>query len=165
MFVVSVKSDKLKKICAACFAIMVVTIGGIVYVMNSASVPASKISGKTMKAETNDDRIAFFSQFSWLVAEDPLEVKEVVIPKEFDETYTQYNELQKKQGLDLEDYKGVRVKMWSYEILNYPGYENSGGIMRGNLLVYDGNVIGGDICNIQLDGFMATFDNTIKSNL
>ena len=118
-----------------------------------------------MKAETNDDRIAFFSQFSWLVAEDPIEVKEVVIPKEFDETYTQYNELQKKQGLDLEDYKGVRVKMWSYEILNYPGYENSSGIMRGNLLVYDGNVIGGDICNIQLDGFMATFDNTIKSNL
>lgn len=157
MFVVSVKSDILKKICAACLALVMVAIGGIVYVMNSASVPAAKVGGINMKAETNEERVAFFSQFSWVVAEDPLEVKEVVIPEEFDETYTEYNELQKKQGLDLEDYKGVRVKMWSYKILNYPGYENADGVIRGNILVYNGTVIGGDVCSVELDGFMTTF--------
>ncbi|MBR2893486.1 MAG: DUF4830 domain-containing protein, partial [Clostridia bacterium] len=46
---------------------------------------------------------------------------------------------------------------WSYEIKNYPGYENTDGVIRGNILVYDGIVIGGDICSIELDGFMAGF--------
>ncbi len=162
MFVVSIKSDKLKKIFAIFIALLTVTIGGIVYVSSTISVPTAKISGKSMKAETNEDRVAFFSQFSLNVNEDPAEVKEVVIPPEFDDVYNSYNELQKSQGLDLEPYKGVRVKMWSYEVLNYPGFENSGTI-RGNLLVYNGNVIGGDVCNIQLDGFMTSFDGTTKS--
>lgn len=163
MFVVSVKSDKLKKVCAACLAVVIVAIGGIVYVTKNAAAPVSKVGATNMKAETNEERIAFFSQFSWVVNENPIEVKEVVIPEEFDETYTQYNELQKKQGLDLSDYKGVRVKMWSYEILNYPGYENSDGVIRGNILVYQGTVIGGDVCSVALDGFMTTFDGVTES--
>ena len=154
MFVVSLKSKQLKSIFACFVALLLVAIGGIVYVSSSDSVPASKSSNFSMKAETNEERIAFFRQFSYDVSESPLEVKEIVIPEEFDEVYTQYNELQKSQGLDLTDYKGVRVKSWSYEILNYPGFENSEGAIRGNLLTYKGTVIACDISNIQLDGFM-----------
>ena len=112
-----------------------------------------------MRASTAEERIAFFSQFGYEISEDPLEVKEVVIPTEFDETYENYNEIQKSQGLDLSKYKGKRVKMWSYAIKNYPGYETADGTIRGNILVYNGVVVGGDVSNIELGGFMVSFAN------
>ncbi len=110
-----------------------------------------------MRAETHEERMSFFSQFGWEIEENPSQVKEVIIPDEFDETYEMYNDIQRQQNLDLEKYKGARVKMWSYDILNYPGYENTHGIIRGNILVYEGIVIGGDICSNELGGFMHTF--------
>lgn len=157
MFVVSLKRKELKYYAAAAIICLFAVIGGIISVSNSASTPASKIGGVNMRAGNADERIAFFSQFGWEISTDPLQVKEVVIPQEFDETYEEYNQLQKSQGLDLQKYKGKRVKAWSYEILNYPGYENTDGVIHGNILVYDGVVVGGDICSVELDGFMVGF--------
>ena len=153
MFVISVKSEKAKMLFASFLALVLLTIGGIVYVSADISMPVSRQGAFSMKAETPEERIAFFRQFGYEVNESPTEVKEVVVPTEFDEMYNEYNELQKKQGLDLTDYKGVRVKSWSYEILNYPGFENTSGQIRGNLLTYNGIVIACDISNIELDGF------------
>ena len=85
-------------------------------------------------------------------------VKEIIIPQEFDDVYNQYNIIQKQQNLDLERYKGARVKCWSYNVKNYPGYENSEGVIRANMLIFDGVVIGGDISSTELSGFMHTFD-------
>lgn len=157
MFVVSVKSNKLKGIALIALAAVFVTIGAVYFVAKDADKPAANLGGIVMKASNADERVAFFSQFGWEINEEPCEVKEVVIPTEFDDTYTKYNEIQKQQNLDLEKYKGARVKMWSYEILNYPGYENQSGVIRGNILVYDGIVIGGDVCSTQLGGFMHGF--------
>lgn len=157
MFVVSLKRKELKYYAAAAIICLFAVIGGIISVSNSASTPASKIGGVNMRAGNAEERIAFFSQFGWEISTDPLQVKEVVIPQEFDETYEEYNQLQKTQGLDLQKYKGKRVKAWSYEILNYPGYENTDGVIHGNILVYDGVVVGGDICSVELDGFMVGF--------
>ncbi len=157
MFVVSLKRKELKYYAAAAIICLFAVIGGIISVSNSASTPASKIGGVNMRAGNAEERIAFFSQFGWEISTDPLQVKEVVIPQEFDETYEEYNQLQKSQGLDLQKYKGKRVKAWSYEILNYPGYENTDGVIHGNILVYDGVVVGGDICSVELDGFMVGF--------
>lgn len=157
MFVVSVKKKELKYYAAAAIICVFAVIGGIMSVCTSASTPAAKVGGVNMRASDESERIAFFSQFGWEISSDPLEVKEVIIPEEFDETYEKYNEIQKNQGLDLEKYKGKRVKAWSYEITNYPGYEDSDGIIHGNILVYDGVVIGGDISSVELDGFMTGF--------
>ena len=49
--------------------------------------------------------------------------------------------------------KGCAVKKWTYILTDYPGYEDKDCI-RLNLLVYKGKVIGGDICSVELDGFM-----------
>lgn len=157
MFVVSVKRKELKYYAAAALICIFAVIGGIISVSSSATTPAAKVGGVNMRAGNAQERVAFFSQFGWEIGTDPLEVKEVVIPTEFDETYEEYNTLQKSQGLDLSKYKGKRAKFWSYEIKNYPGYENTDGVIRGNILVYDGIVIGGDVCSIELDGFMAGF--------
>ena len=156
MFVISTKSEKLKKYLIIVVVCAFTVIGGIISVSKD-STPAAKVGGVNMRASTSEERIAFFSQFGYEISEDPLEVKEVVIPTEFDETYEEYNEIQKSQGLDLAKYKGKRVKMWSYAVRNYPGYETTDGTIRGNILVYDGIVVGGDISNIELGGFMKSF--------
>ena len=153
MFVISMKSEKLKKYLIIAAVSFLTVIGGIISVSTDSS-PAAKVGGVNMRASTAEERIAFFSQFGYIISDDPLEVKEVVIPTEFDETYEEYNNIQKSQGLDLSKYKGKRVKLWSYAIKNYPGYENADGTIRGNILVYEGVVVGGDVSNIELGGFM-----------
>ncbi len=154
MFVLSVKKRELRYYIAGFLVFLFAVIGGIISVSGTASMPASKVGEVNMRASNAEERIAFFSQFGWEISTDPLEVKEVVIPTEFDETYEEYNNLQKSQGLDLEKYKGKRVKMWSYEVKNYPGYEATDGVIHGNILVYEGIVIAGDISSVELDGFM-----------
>lgn len=158
MFVVSVKQQKLKRVLIAALAALAAA-GGIIYAcLSIRSRPAANDDGLNLRALTAEERIAFLSQYGWNVSPDPLEVSEVLIPEEFDETYEGYNELQKAQNeLDLSKYAGKRVKRWTYEITNYPGYENSPGLIRANLLVYDGLVIGGDVCSVELSGFMHGF--------
>lgn len=160
MFVVSVKSSKLKSYIFIALVAIIGTIGGIISVSLNQSAPVAKIGGTVMRAETAEERKAFFSQFGWEISDDPIQVKEVVIPTEFDETYEKYNNLQKSQSLNLEKYKGKRAKLWCYEIKNFPKYEGSDGIIHGNILVYQGVVIGGDISSIESDGFMTGFDGT-----
>lgn len=160
MFVVSFKRDNIKRLIICALIAVIVVVGA--YFLLSESLggtdDASTKNGINMKAGDNSERIAFLSQFGWEVSEDPIEVSEVIIPDEFDETYEKYNEIQKQQSLDLSKYKGERVKKWTYEIKNYPSMENSDGIIRANLLVCNGVVIGGDVCSVELDGFMHTFD-------
>ena len=45
------------------------------------------------------------------------------IPDEFDETYEEYNDLQKTQGLDLEKYKGRNATLYVYSVRNDPSGE------------------------------------------
>lgn len=100
---------------------------------------------------TNEDRVAYLQGFGWEVSPEPLSVEELAIPKEFDETYTQYLELQSGQGFDLTQYSGKRVKRYTYEVYNYPTGE--AGILAG-ILVYKNTVIGGDVLSNQLGGFI-----------
>lgn len=160
MFVFSIRSSKLKSYFVLLVVALFGVLGGVISVYQNSTTPVANIGGIVMKGETNNERLSFFSQFGWQVSNEPCEIKEVVIPQEFDEIYTNYNNLQKAQDLNLEKYKGKRVKSYSYEVLNYPQYENSNGVIRGNLLVYDGIIIAGDISNIELNGFMKGFDGT-----
>lgn len=100
---------------------------------------------------TNEKRVQYIESFGWTVEPQPLEVVEVTIPRTFGAVYRNYNTLQKKQGFDLADFKGKRVKRWTYRVTNYPGVE---GEVRCNLLLYDDRVIGGDISTVAIDGFM-----------
>ena len=157
MFIVSVKSDFIKKLFIFIFIVVFAVIGGIISVSNNRTATVGSFNNVSLKAENHADRKAFFANFGWEISDEPVEVKETVIPAEFNQTYSQYNELQLAQGFNLEKYKNTRVKSWSYEILNYPGYENSSGTIRGNILTYNGKIIGGDICSTELDGFMHGF--------
>ncbi len=153
MFVYSVQSKHIKVIAVGLFAIFTVV---SLMVLSRESKQTSNDGSISLKASTHQERMAFISQFGWELQEEPIEIKEVIIPTEFDDTYTAYNEIQKEQGFDLTEYAGVRAKRWTYIVKNYEGYEN-GECIHANILVYDGIVIGGDICSVELDGFMHGF--------
>ncbi len=102
--------------------------------------------------KTNEDRIDFLKQFGWEVEGVPIEIVEVQIPEEFDQVYINYNEYQKEVGLDLKNYKGRRVKRYTYRVVNYP--EPIEDEVRANILVYKNRVIAGDIMTIPIGGFM-----------
>jgi len=155
MFVYSVKSSKLK------FAVLVVA--GLVLVaalllVTRSDRPAAGSGAIRHAAATADERQAFLAQFGWEISEDPIEVAEIIIPAEFDATYERYNEIQLSQNFDLRDFQGQRVKRWTYEVLNYPGYEGRRGVVQANLLIDRGVVIGGDILSLELAGFIHGFD-------
>lgn len=153
MFVFSLKSKHIKLGLLILFVIVTVI---SLFILAHDSKETAKNDGASIKASTPEERMSFLSQYGWEVNEEPTEVTEIIIPAEFDDTYTAYNEIQKAQGFDLSAYAGVRVKRWTYSVNNYPGYENKNCI-RVNMLVYDGLVIGGDVCSVELDGFMHGF--------
>lgn len=155
MFVCSVKSSKLKVLLLIILCIVAAVAFFLVSSMNNKK--ASK-GGTSIKAGNAEERVAFLSQYGWEVSEDPIEVSEVIIPSEFSDTYEKYNKIQKGQDFDLKKYKGMRVKRWTYQVKNYPGYAKNSSCIRANILVYNGLVIGGDVSSVELDGFMHGFD-------
>ena len=100
-------------------------------------------------------QVRFLQSYGWEVNEQPCEMVQVVIPETFGDVYENYNEIQKQQGLDLSRFRGKQVSRCSYEVLNYPGQKE---YIRANLLIYNQEVIGGDICSIYAEnGFMHGF--------
>ncbi|HBL41356.1 MAG TPA: DUF4830 domain-containing protein [Ruminococcaceae bacterium] len=155
MFIVSLRSSTFKGVLFGVFLVACAVLG--VYAAgHSVSVASRSAAVADYRAENAQERIAFLSQFGWEIEEDPMEVSEVLIPSKFDKAFEEYNELQKKHGLDLSKYGGRRAKRWTYEVKNYPGYENSG-LIQANLFVYEGRVIGGDICSLETNGFLREF--------
>lgn len=102
-----------------------------------------------MKSEAQ--RQSFLKDMGWEVSEEYDECKAVTIPKEFNEVYEKYNKLQKQQGFDLEDYKGKTAEVYTYTVKNYGDKKQE---VRANLIVCEGQLIGGDVCSAELDGFM-----------
>ncbi len=156
MFVFSFKANKPRLIVALCVVICVLIAGTLA--LNSRKKPVANDGSISYIAKNASDCISFLSQFGWSVNEEPVEVREVIIPSEFNDTYTAYNVIQKNQGLDLEPYKGFRAKKWIFEVKNYPDYPADCGYIRATLLVYDGAVIGGDISSIEQNGFIQGFE-------
>ena len=106
---------------------------------------------ETKGIKTNEDRIQFLSTYGWQVAPDPVAVEELLIPKEFDDSYHDYLALQSEQGFDLTRLAGKRLKRYTYQITNYPTGERD---VRVNLLVYKNAVVGGEVLSSKLDGFL-----------
>ena len=100
---------------------------------------------------SNQDRIDYLSAYGWQVSEEPIATQELLIPKEMDDSYTEYLALQNGQGFDLQKYTGKRVKRYTYEVLNYPTGESG---VQANLLICKNTVVGGEVLSTRLDGFL-----------
>ncbi len=164
MFIFTVKAQSIKLYLSIALSILSV-ICVIAFVpsgnlQDTAILEASKtITEKSFKnIESSEDRIAFLKQYGWEVDPEARDIKQVTIPVKFDTLYEKYNDLQLKEGLDLEKYKGKTVKKYTYLVNNH-NYE---GVVFANLLIYKNRVIGGDICSAVAGGFMHGFS---KDNL
>lgn len=107
-------------------------------------------SEKAVKADTNDGRVAYLAALGWEVKEEPLSEQTIRLPSAFPDVLKEYNDLQKKQGFDLEKYAGKEISMYSYSLCNPPGE----GEYLCSLYVWKGRVIGGDIHSTALNGRM-----------
>ena len=155
MIVISVKANKRKVIMVATAVVLLLAaVCAWSFGRNAAAPTAGTEYG--LAAGTDAQRKAFLAQFGWEIAEDPVEICEVMIPEMFNEVYEAYNILQKEQGFDLSRYKGKRVKRWTYEITNYPDVgENTR--VYADLLIHDGKVIGGNVGTREAEGFLQGF--------
>ena len=100
---------------------------------------------------SNDGRVQFLQNLGWQVNASPVESGQVRIPKEQNQIFTRYNDLQKSAGYDLSQHSGKTVMRYVYKVTNYPGATEP---VYATLLVYKDQVIGGDITDTAAKGAM-----------
>lgn len=154
MFIFTAKLTR-KKLAVGIGAVGVLLIGVIVLLSGRGKVEASAIAAPSPKGvKTAEDRTAYLTAYGWEVDVLSEECQEVVIPREFDVVFEEYNTLQKNQGFDLEKYKGKRVKRFVYRVSNHPGGKTQ---VYASVLIYKNTVIGGDLQSPSPDGFLQGF--------
>lgn len=143
MFVFNFKVADSKKVFAifavASVAVAIICIICMISVQNSLPDTATcdELGCYSLECEKDDENCTFLEQFG-LSSVKITDSCEVTIPYEFNETYEEYNELQKEIGLDLEKLKGKSAQKVTYEL------ENSK-TKYAVLLIYKGKVIGGHL--------------------
>lgn len=148
MFVFSFKTSK-KQLISIILCVVIL----IAVLLTAILWPFGKASAQTYSPAVGRDdkeRITFLTDLGYQVDSKTPEVKEVLIPDEFDDVFMKYNQIQKDAGMDLQPYHGKRVKCWTYRIVNIPDQ----GEVLANLYVYKDKIIGGDISSTALNGFM-----------
>ena len=143
MFVKTVKIKSLLKILLILMAIAGVLLLAVTSI--NRLTDQNKIILEDIPAQN-----AFLESLGWETSVEPVDVREVIIPEEWNSVFEEYNDLQKQQGFDLDKYRGKQATIYTYQILNYDGAEN----VVANLMVFDGKLIAGDVCSAELGGFM-----------
>lgn len=130
--------------------LLILLITGIVFLTKCT---VSYFSGKTGSVSA-EDAAEFLKSYGWEVDAENVHTQQTVIPNEFSEVYERYNALQLKQGYDLTKYKGEQVIQYTFTVKNYKSGDN----IEAHVLAWGGKIIGGDLCNTELNGFMKGFD-------
>ena len=139
------------------FGIILLLTGVVViavsFIGNHPATPASKQT--TVSCKTAEERVNYINSLGF-ETDSSEESKEIIIPTRFNDVYKKYNEIQKKQGLDLAEYKGKTAVMYTYHITNYGDNDN----VIANLIVFDGQLIGADLCDTSADnGFLVALND------
>lgn len=149
MFVLTAKLSKPKLIAAGLILLAAVLL--IVILAISGKDATSSLP----QGATNDQRLAYLATYGWSVNAMPEQSQKVKIPDTTDNAvFARYNDLQKNQGFDLTEYAGKEVTRYVYEVLNYP---DATAPVHASVLVYEGNIIGGDITDTAADGLIHGF--------
>ena len=122
---------------------------------------STAISADYSNMRTNEDRVAFMEGFGLSVDTTPIEEHSFPIPENFDRVILGYNELQKKQGLDLSKYSKKRVTRYTYRVTNH----KSEGEVYANLFIYRGVIVACDISSADPEGFVEPLTLLDRSKL
>ena len=150
MFIVSAKFSPRKAIAAvvACAAVLILMIL-LISSLKSRPSPGEEL----ITAASEEARAEYLRSLGWEIETSPMETLEFMLPQPLNDSYEEYNALQKEQGFDLEPYAGMQVKRYSYRVLNYPNYPDD---VQADLYLCGDVVIGGDILYCGDSGFVAT---------
>ena len=140
MFIVTARLPK-KRLLAASAAALCCVFAVLAFTLTLGG-RAVAASAEVKNVKTNDDRLAYLSGLGWQVSPQPLATEELLIPEEFGESYQGYLKLQADQGFDLTQYRGKRVKRYTYQLTNYPAQDEP---VQVALLIYRGKVVGGQV--------------------
>ncbi|MBE6541002.1 MAG: DUF4830 domain-containing protein [Ruminococcaceae bacterium] len=159
MFICTVRANTLKFF--SVIAVSIIALCAIILMVpeytpvSTKAITAEAEKYNYDKIKTVDDVIGFLAQFGWEVEPTPVEEVKIKIPGEFDKVMNSYNELQRKQGLDLSKYRDREVTRYTFKVKNFSDYN---GTVMANVIVYKKKVIGGDICSTDVTGFICGFD-------
>jgi len=94
------------------------------------------------------NREAYLNLNGWDVS--PVSEKSIIIPLNFDEIYSKYAIIQKKQKLPLENYKGKKATRYLYNVNNYNGKFP----VYAELLIVDNRLVAAALIEQKPDGFI-----------
>lgn len=149
MFIYSVRASTVK-LMGFVLLFAVLLLGLVLTGSGEAVLAASTTAVDYSGIKTNEDRVAFMEKFGIKVEEKPIDEDAFTMPEDFDRVILGYNELQKKQGLDLSKYQKKKVTRYTYKVTNY----SSDGEVFANLFVYRGKIVACDVCSASPDGFV-----------
>lgn len=118
-----------------------VIIISLIVLSRFASVDIAFLDGST-----NAKRISYLSGLGYDVDDSDCTSKNTLIPEEFSDVYEQYNNVQAESGFDLSKYKGKTVTVYTYPVNDSDMYVN--------LIVCNGEIIGGDVSSHAIGGSM-----------
>lgn len=130
------------------FTVLIAFIGLAGYFLTAAKKEAEDDIYFSMSS--NVQRVDFLNKQGWIVKPDPLSVEEITIPSVFNEIYERYDEFQDEQGFDLDDYKGKKATIYTYEVLNYPEYPEN---VVANMIIANNRLIAGEVTLNEENGF------------
>ena len=106
-----------------------------------------EINGESysLRAQDEADIAAFVSACGYEIG-DLLSDGEITVPKHWNETYSQYNELQRAQGFDLVPYKGKPARKTEYALADS---EEVLTLLIGEQQIIAAHICGADGKNIQ----------------
>jgi hypothetical protein len=152
MFVVTLKS-KIKKpkkafVIVTMAIILIVVLWCITGNNPKTQAECTTVGTYSLDFATDEDKESFLAVFN--LKGELVTIDKVKIPSDFNEVYERYNKIQKKMGLDLEDYKGKIVARFVYKTQDG---------MYVSVLCYKNMVVGCHKCtDVYGDDFMALTD-------
>lgn len=107
-------------------------------------------TGAAVTVKSQEDCVQYLNSLGYQLEEGSAQTKKVQIPKEFDQVYQSYNQMQQQCGYDLQNYAGKKVELTTFQVTNDP----SGEEVLLDVLVYKNKIIGGAVYTRSVDGFM-----------
>lgn len=160
MFIYSIRASTIKFFGFIMLTLLLLV--GVVAFSDNDAVLAS-VNGEINYGgiKTEEDRIAFIESFGIKVDKESEEEASFTMPDDFDRVILGYNELQKKQGLDLSKYQRKKVTRYSYKVSNY----DYRGDVYASLFIYRGKIVACDLSSADPEGFVLPLTQVDRAKL
>lgn len=114
---------------------------------------------KTASAMPEEEYVLQFLFCNGISVSDEFTVESIILSDDDEDVFSDYNDIQKENGFDLEDYVGKSVKRYTFEVNQESAADSK--LLFAVVFTYNGEIIGADIHSPSVDGFI----RGVKNNL